>query len=84
MSLATLYSSNAFLRVTLKTVVFVLSSAAATFCAAAGYGLLKMLVPVMSGAVGIGFAEFFTHSGLTLVFFLLAGTGAYVAKRSVG
>ena len=80
MSLTTLYSSNAAFRATLKTLVFGLSSFAAIFFASAGYGLLKMLLPA-SGGTNIGIAEFSTHSGLTIVFFVLAGIGAYVAKK---
>jgi hypothetical protein len=81
MSLAFLYSSNAFFRATLKTLVFGSSSFAAIFCASAGYGLLKMLVPAFSGDVTIGIAEFSTHSGLTILFFVFAAIGAYVAKK---
>jgi uncharacterized membrane protein len=81
MSLTTLYSSNAFFRATLKTLVFGLSSFAGIFFASAGYGLLKMLLPALSGGASIGIAEFSTHSGLTIVFFVLAGMSAYVAKK---
>jgi uncharacterized membrane protein len=81
MSLTTLYSSNAVFRATLKTLVFGLSSFAALFFASAGYGLLKMLLSGMSGGTDIGIAEFSTHGGLTIVFFVLAGIGAYVAKK---
>jgi hypothetical protein len=35
----------------------------------------------MTGATTIGIAEFSTHSGLTLVFFVLAAVSAYVAKK---
>jgi asparagine N-glycosylation enzyme membrane subunit Stt3 len=81
MSLTFLYSSNALLRATLKTLVFGVSSFAAIFCASAGYGLLKMLLPAFSGGATIGIAEFSTHSGLTILFFVLAGIGAYGAKK---
>jgi hypothetical protein len=81
MSLATLYSSNAPFRATLNVVLFGLSASAAIFCASAGYGLLRMLLSAMSRGTEIGIAEFSTHSGLTVVFFLLAGTSAYVAKK---
>ena len=81
MTLTTLYSSNAALRAMLKTLVFGLSSFAGIFSASAGYGLLKMLLPAMSGGANIGIAEFSTHGGLTIVFFVLAGIGAYVAKK---
>ena len=81
MSVTTLYSSSPMLRATLKTLVFGLSSFAALFCASAGYGLLKMLISGMSSGATIGVAEFATHSGLTIVFFVLAGLGVYVAKK---
>lgn len=66
---------------TLKTLGFGLSSAAAIFFASAGYGLLKMLLSGMSSGATIGIAEFSTHSGLTIAFFVLAGLGAYVARK---
>jgi predicted transporter len=66
---------------TLKTLVFGLSSLAAIFFASAGYGLLKMLLSGVSSGASIGIAEFSTHSGLTIVFFVLAGLGVYVAKK---
>jgi hypothetical protein len=81
MSFTFLHSSNALFRAALKTLVFVFSSFAAIFCASAGYGLLKMLLPAFSGSAAIGFAEFSTHSGLTILFFVCAGAGAYVAKK---
>jgi uncharacterized membrane protein len=81
MSFTIPYPSNPFFRVTLKTLVFVLSSFAAIVCVSVGYGLLKMLLPAMTGATTIGIAEFSTHSGLTLVFFVLAAVSAYVAKK---
>jgi len=83
MSVTPLHSSNALVRASLKTLVFVFSSFAAIFCASAGYGLLKMLFPAISGATSIGIAEFSTHSGLTIIFFVLAGFSAYVAKKCV-
>jgi len=43
--------------------------------------LLKMLLAGMSSGAAIGLAEFSTHSGLTLVFFVCAGLGAYLAKK---
>ena len=82
MSTTTFYSSNAVFRATLKTLVFGLSSLAGIFCASAGYGLLKLLFSAMSAGASIGIAEFATHSGLTVVFFVLAGLCAYVAKKS--
>jgi hypothetical protein len=51
------------------------------FCASAGYGLLKMLLQGMNSGTSIGIAEFSTHSGLTIVFFVLAGLSAYAAKK---
>ena len=81
MSLTTLYSSNTVFRATLKTSVFGLSSFAAIFCAAAGYGLLKMLLTGLSAGADVGIAELSTHSGLTVAFFAMAGVGAYVAKK---
>lgn len=83
MSVTTLYSSNAFFRGSLKTLVFVFSSFAAIFSASAGYGLLKMLLPAIGGVTSIGIDEFSTHSGLTIIFFVLAGFSAYVAKKCV-
>ena len=77
----TLYSSDALFRAPLKTLVFGFSSVAAIFFASAGYGLLKTLLSAMSVGTNIGIAEFSTHSGLTIVFFVLAGTGAYIAKK---
>jgi hypothetical protein len=64
-----------------KSLVFGLSSAAAIFFASVGYGLLKMLLSGTSSGASIGIAEFSTHSGLTIVCFVLAGLGAYVAKN---
>jgi len=40
-----------------------------------------MLLVGMSSGADIGLAEFSTHSGLTIVFIVLAGLGAYVAKK---
>jgi len=34
-----------------------------------------------SGATDVGMAEFSTHSGLTIVFFVLAGLSVYAAKK---
>ena len=81
MSLTFLYSSNALCRATLKTLGFGFSSFAAIFCASAGYGLLTMLRPAFNDGATIGIVEFSTHSGLTILFFLFAGLGAYVAKK---
>jgi hypothetical protein len=81
MSLTLLYSSNAFFRATLKTLVFGLSSCAAVFCASAGYGLLKMLLPAFRGDVTIGIAEFSTHGGSIILCFVFAVIGAYIAKK---
>jgi hypothetical protein len=40
-----------------------------------------MLLAGMSSGADIGLAEFSTHSGLTLVFCVFAGLGAYLAKK---
>jgi hypothetical protein len=81
MSITARYSSSALLGATFKASVFILSSFAAIFCASAGYGLLKMLLGAMSRGTSIGIAEFVTHSGLTIVFLVLASLGAYCAKK---
>jgi hypothetical protein len=81
MSLSALNSSNILFRSTLKGFVFAFSLFVAVFSASAGYGLLKMLPRSMSNGTSIGIAEFSTHSGLTIVFFLFAGLGIYVAKK---
>ena len=83
MSFAAVYASNVALRVTLRTVAFVCSLFAAIFCLSAGIGLLKMLLVGIGSGADIGLAEFSTHSGLTLVFFVFAGLSAYVAKKCV-
>jgi hypothetical protein len=81
MSFSAVYASNVPLRVTLKTTAFLFTSFVAIFSASAGYGLLKMLLAGISANADIGMAEFSTHSGLTLVCFVLAGLSAYVAKK---
>ena len=81
MSFSAVYASNVPLRVTLKTLAFVSSSFAAIFSASAGYGLLKMLLVGISSNADIGLAEFSTHSGLTIIFFVLAGLSTYAAKK---
>jgi hypothetical protein len=43
--------------------------------------LLTMLVGAMSRGASIGISEFVTHSGLTIVFLLLAGLSAHSAKK---
>ena len=83
MSVSAVLTSNVVLRVTLKTVAFLCASFAAIFSLSAGYGLLKMLLVGMSSGAAIGLAEFSTHSGLTIVFFVLAALCAYVAKQCV-
>jgi hypothetical protein len=65
----------------LKTCAFLFAAFAAIFSASAGYGLLKVLLVAISSGAEIGMAEFATHSGLTIVFFVLAGLSAYVAKK---
>jgi len=81
MSFSAVYASNVPLRATLKTLAFLFSSFAAIFSASAGYGLLKILLVAMSSGADIGMAELSTHSGLTMVFFVLAGLCAYLAKK---
>ncbi|HEY7445473.1 MAG TPA: hypothetical protein VH702_03930 [Vicinamibacterales bacterium] len=81
MSLTAPYSSSTVFGPTLKALAFLLSSFAAIFCASAGYGLLKMLLGGMSRGASIGILEFVTHSGLTIVFLVLAGLSAYGAKK---
>jgi len=81
MSFSAVYASNVPLRATLKTLAFLSFSFAAIFCASAGFGLLKMLLVAMSSGAEIGLAEFSTHSGLTVVFVVLAGLSAYGAKK---
>jgi len=81
MSLSAVWASSVPLRATLKTLAFLCASFAAIFSASAGYGLLKMLLVGISSNADIGLAEFSTHSGLTVVFFVLAGLSAYAAKQ---
>ena len=75
------HSFNVPLRATLKMLAFVFSLFAATFCASAGYGLLKMLLQAVNRGANIGIAEFSTHGGLTIAFFVLAVLSAYAAKK---
>jgi len=81
MSFSAVYASKVPLRATLKTLAFLSSSFAAIFSASAGYGLLKVLLVAISSNADIGLAEFSTHSGLTIVFFVLAGLSTYAAKK---
>ena len=81
MGISALYPSNAPVRATLKLLAFVFSLSVATFSASAGYGLLRMLLQAMSSGTNIAIAEFSTHLGLTVVFFVLAGVSAYAAKK---
>ena len=81
MSFFPVYASSVPLRATLKTLAFLFSSFAAVFCASAGYGLLKMLLVAISSDADIGMVDLSTHGGLTIVFFVLAGLGAYSAKK---
>jgi hypothetical protein len=82
MSVAARYSTSALLfGSTLKALAFLLSLCVTIFSASAGYGLLKMLLGGMSRGASIGVSEFVTHSGLTIVFFVLAGLSAYGAKK---
>ncbi len=81
MSFSALYSPNVLFRGTLKLLAFVFLSFAAIFLASAGYGLLNTLFQVLNSGAVIGVAEVSTHSGLTIAFFVLAGLGAYLAKK---
>ena len=81
MSSSAVYSFHASLRATLKLFAFVFSLFAAVFSASAGYGLLKMLLQALNSGTNVEVAELSTHVGLTLVFFVLAGFGAYAAKK---
>ena len=81
MSATARYSTIGLFGPTLKALAFLLSLCVAIFCAAAGYGLLKMLLGGMSRGASIGISEFVTHSGLTIVFLVLAGLSAYGAKK---
>ena len=81
MSFSAVHSTNVLLRRTLKLLAFVFLSFAAIFSASAGYGLLRTLFQALNSGVAIGVAEVSTHSGLTIAFFVLAGFGAYLAKK---
>ena len=81
MSLSALYAPHGSVRAMLKVLVFMFSLFAAIFSASAGYGLLKMLLRAMGSGAHIGIAEFSTHGGLTIAFFVFAGLSAYVAKK---
>ena len=81
MSSSAFYAPNVSVRAMLKMLVFMFSLFAAMFSGSAGYGLLKILLRSMSSGAHIGIAEFSTHGGLTIAFFVLAGLGAYAAKK---
>ena len=81
MTFPALYSTNVLFRGTLKLLAFVCLSFAAIFSASAGYGLLRTLFQALNSGAAIGVAEVSTHSGLTIAFFVLAGLGAYLAKK---
>lgn len=81
MSLVAGYASNVPLRATLKVLVFLFSSFVAVVAASTAFGLLTMLLRGLSNGANIAVGEFLTHSGLTLAFFVVAGLGAYVAKK---
>ena len=81
MSSSALYVPNVSVRAMLKMLAFMFLLFAALFSASAGYGLLKMLLRAVSSGAHIGIAEFSTHGGLTIAFFVLAGLGAYAAKK---
>jgi hypothetical protein len=81
MSVSALDVFKVSLRATLKMLAFVFSLFVALFSASAGYGLLTMLLPVMNSGTSVGIAEFSTHGGLTIMFFVLSALGAYAAKK---
>lgn len=81
MNTSALSSPNVLLRGTLRLLLFVSLSFAAVFSASAGFGLLKTLVQGLNSGAAIGAAEAFTHSALTLAFFVSAGFGARFAKN---
>jgi hypothetical protein len=80
-SFSALYSTNVLFRGTLRLSAFVFLSFAAVFSASAGYGLLSLLFQALNSGADFGVAEVFTHSGLTIAFFVLAGLSAYLAKK---
>jgi hypothetical protein len=81
MSLSALSSTANLFRGTVKLLAFVSLSFAAIFSASAGYGLIKTLFQAVNSDAAIGVAEASTHSGVTIAFFVLAGLGAYCAKK---
>jgi hypothetical protein len=81
MSLIARYSSSALFGPSLRAMAFLLSSVVAICCASVGYGLLKVLLGAISRGASIGISEFVTHTGLTIVCFVLAGLCAYRAKK---
>lgn len=81
MSFSALYSTNLLFRGPLTLLAFVFLSFAAVFLASAGYGLLKTLFQALNSGAAIGVAEASTHSGLSIAFFVLAGSGVYLAKK---
>ena len=81
MSVSVLSTTNVLFRGTLKLLAFVFLSFAAVFSASAGYGLLKMLFQALNSGAATSVAEVSTHSGLTIACFVLAGLGAYLAKK---
>ena len=81
MSVSAIDSLNVSVRAALKALAFVFSLFAAIFSASAGYGLLKVLLQGMNSGANIGIAELSTHGGLTVAFFVLAGSGVYAAKK---
>lgn len=81
MTSSALYAPNRTIRAMLKMLAFMFALFAAMFSLSAGYGLLKTLLRAMGSGAHIGIAEFSTHGGLTIAFFVLAGLGAYVAKK---
>ena len=81
MNVSAPFSTSVLSRGPLKLLAFVFLLFAAIFSASAGYGLLKTLVQALNSGAVIGVAEVSTHSGITIAFFVLAGLGAYLAKK---
>lgn len=81
MGVSAFHSFNPALRAMVKLLVFVFALFAATFSASAGYGLLRMFLQAVNRGADVGIAESATHGGLTIVFFGLAVSGAYIAKK---
>ena len=81
MSFSALYSTNVLYRGTLKLLAFLFLSFAAIFSASAAYGLLQTRFQALNSGAAIGVAEASTHGGLTIALLVLAGLGAYLARK---